>query len=78
MKYSTYQTVDTMSGFSLVNSLQKLLIKITIKITAEIRLRTQQASDVEKKKVTIIGLYRFNTAIKIHYLKLTILRIEYI
>lgn len=77
MKYSTYQTVDTMSGFSLVNSLQKLLIKITIKITAEIRLRTQQASDVEKK-VTIIGLYRFNTAIKTHYLKLTILRIEYI
>lgn len=62
MKYSTYQAVDTMSSFSFVNSLQKLLIKITVKITAEICLRTRQASDVEK--VTICVLYRFNTAIK--------------
>lgn len=54
MKYSSYQTVDTISVFSFVNSLQKILIKITVKIATEICLRTQQASDVEKSRHTCL------------------------
>lgn len=64
MKYSTYQSADTTFGFSFVNSLQKLQINFAIKITAEIYLRTNTASDEKQKKVTIVVLYMFNTAIK--------------